>query len=202
MRKLLTTKYNNMDIVITRYIGIRGTALAARFGYEELCKRYPKWLIDEAADFDQNLRYESGQLPEIGIAISEGAIYAEEYTEFGVFEALFQMSKTLKCGIRVGIKDIPVKQETVEVAEYFKANPYAMYSGYSAVIVSDSGVSLINRLYEAGIPAVIVGYTTEDNDKILINEDEESFLPHIRKDELKNILGRKEYHERTDLNHS
>lgn len=191
-----------MDIIVTRYIGIRGTALAARFGYENLLKRYPKWLVDEAAAFDEDLLYEDDVMPEIGISLKEGAVYAEEYTEFGVFEALFQMSKAIKHGIRVGIKDIPIKQETVEIAEFFKANPYAMYSGYSAVIVSDNGVSLCERLIDEGIPAVIVGHTTDDNDKILINEDEESFLPHIRKDELKIILGRKEYHERTDLNHS
>lgn len=189
-----------MDIIITGYIGIRGTAILAGSRYDTLRERLPKWLVDEATDFDKDTeyRYDGAKLKEIGISLSEGAVYAEEFTEFGVFEALFEMSKVLKTGLEVNIRDIPIKQETVEVCEALKANPYTLFSGVAAVIVSKDGTSLAGRLEEAGIPAFVVGHTTGDNDKVLINADERSFLPHVRKDELKNILGRKEYYERTN----
>lgn len=190
-----------MDVLVTRYIGIRGTAIIARARYDELIKRYPEWLVNEACSFDEGI----GEMPELLSADNSfdnydeaNVIYAKEYVEFGIFEALFQMSKELKCGLEINIKDIPIKQETVEICEAVGANPYALYSGYSAVMVADDGVRLQRELESRGIPAFIIGHTTSDNDKILINEDERSFLPHIRKDELKNILGRREYHERTD----
>lgn len=208
-----------MDIIISKYIGIRGTAILARERREELLSRYPEWIIDEAASFDNDLedyQIENDQMEEalnegssikddskilkdVKIALDRGASYAKEYTEFGVFEALFQMAKTLKCGIRVNIKDIPIRQETVEVSEFLGVNPYALYSGNSAIIVANDGAKIVSKLKENGIVARIAGYTTkDDNDKIVINEDERGFLQHIRKDELKNILGRRDYHERTD----
>lgn len=189
-----------MDVIITGYIGIRGTAILARSRYEELLRRLPKWLVDEASCFDKDTeyRYNEDELKEVSISLSEGAVYAKEFTEFGVFEALFEMSKELKAGLEIITRDIPVKQETVEVCEALKANPYTLYSGVAAVIVAEDGKSLVSKLEEANVPAFIVGHTTRDNDKVLINEDERSFLPHVRKDELKNILGRKEYYERTN----
>ena len=190
-----------MEILITRYIGIIGTGIMGKVRRQELLARYPEWFVNEAASFDDEVsmnRNSSGELPEIDCAMNNGAVYASEYFEFGVYEALFAMSKELKCGLRIRLKDIPIKQETVEICELLSVNPYALYSGYSSVIVTDNGESLKLKLEDMGIPAAIVGYTTTDNDKKVINEDEESFLPHIRKDELKNLLGRKEYHERTD----
>ena len=172
----------------------------ARSKYNELLKKVPKWLADEAGLFDEGINegYQNSVLKEIDIALSNKAVYAKEYVEFGVFEALFALSKELKTGLLIDIKAIPIKQETVEVCEALGCNPYALYSGYSAVIATPCGEELKNILAEAGILANIVGHTTDNNDKILINEDERSFLPHIRKDELKNILGRREYYERTD----
>lgn len=203
-----------MDIIVTRYIGIKGTAILANARYEELLTRYPNWLIDEAKRFADGIEdlyaaknfedisnEEDIILSEINIAFSKGAVYAKEYTEFGIFEALFQMSKELKTGLWTNIKDIPIKQETVEVSDFFKVDPYAMFSGVSAVIVipSEKTVDLMEALNLADIPAVKIGETVPGNDKVVINEDERSFLKHIRKDELKNLLGRKEYYERTNL---
>jgi len=186
-----------MDILITKYIAIHGTAILARDKSEELRLRLPNWLVDEAAMFDTVVR--NNELLEIEIALNNGAVYAREYYEFGIFEALFQMSKELRCGLIADIRKIPIKQETVEICEALNANPYSMFSGYSAVIATENGERLRSLLEQADIPAVIVGYTTDNNDKIIVNGDESGFLQHIRKDELKNILGRKEYYERTDF---
>lgn len=181
-----------MDVLVTRYIGIRGTAILAREYRDDLVNRYPKWLIDEACQFDSYLNSSDSQLSD------ENVIYSKEYTEFGVFEALFQMSRELKCGLEINIKDIPIKQETVEICEFTGVNPYALYAGYSSVVVAKDGKKAVEFYEKNGIPATIVGTTTEDNDKIVINEDERGFLPHIRKDELKTKLGRRLYYERTD----
>lgn len=190
-----------MDIIVSSYIGKRGTAILARQKYDELITRYPSWLIETACNLDGDTDevYDNGVIKDVTISLSNDAAYAKEYNEFGIFEALFQMSKTLKCGIRVNIKEIPIRQETVEVCEFLEVNPYALFSGKSAVIVSDDGARIVTELLQNGINAKIIGYTTkEDNDKIVINGEDRGFLQHIRKDELKNILGRREYHERTD----
>lgn len=203
-----------MDVLVTRYIGIRGTAILAREYRDDLVNRYPKWLIDEACQFDSYLNNSDSHSSDFHMSDSdifdscihniengfedENIIYCKEYTEFGIFEALFQMSRELKCGLEINIKDIPIKQETVEICEFTGVNPYALYAGYSSVVVAKDGKKAVEFYEKNGIPATIVGTTTEDNDKIVINEDERGFLPHIRKDELKTKLGRRLYYERTD----
>lgn len=186
-----------MDVLVTKYIGIIGTAILARERREELLKKLPEWLVDEAACFDED--YNTNPVTEVGLSMEHGAIYAKEYTEFGIFEALFQMSKELKTGLRIDIKSIPVKQETVEVCEIIGVNPYALFSGNSAVVVTKDGQEMKEFLESMNIPAQIVAQTADNNDKIVVNDEECGFLQHIRKDELKNILGRKEYYERTDF---
>ena len=207
-----------MDVVITKYIGIYGTGILAEYKEDELRERLPEWLVDEAKCFtcrtekckiacsdqesNEDAAYNQEEIalletPEISISLSEGAVYAKEYKEFGVLEALFSMSKELKTGLEINIEDIPVKQETVEVCEALDINPYELYSGGSAVIVIDNGMTLVSVLEEAGIPACVVGHTTNNNDKIVINGDERGFLPHVRKDELKRLLGSKTFYERT-----
>lgn len=186
-----------MDVLVTGYIGARGTAILAQEYETDLLKRYPEWLVERAKNFSEE--FGECNISDASVINSLNAEYAESYTEFGIFEALFQMSKSLKCGLRINIKDIPIRQETIEICEELSVNPYALYSGNSMIIVCTNSGEVINRLADSNIKATLVGYTTcEDNDKILINGDERSFLQHIRKDELKNKLGRKMYYERTD----
>ena len=188
-----------MDIIVTRFIGILGTAILAREFESGLRTRYPKWLVDEAISFDDDVdRIEENDIDVIK-SMGDRIAYLGRYTEFGVFEALFQMSRFLKCGMDIEIKSIPIKQETVEVCEFTGADPYLLYSGVSCVLACENGEDIIRELAGHDIPAFKVGITTSTNDKIVINESERGFLPHVRKDELKRILGKKVYYERTDF---
>ncbi len=79
-----------MDIVVTRYIGIRGTAILAREKQDELIKRYPLNLVEEAMAFDEGLSglYLEGTeddnkcliLKDITIALSAMSIASEPPT--------------------------------------------------------------------------------------------------------------------------
>ncbi len=177
-----------MDIVITRYIGIRGTAILARKFREKLLERLPEALVNEACAFDEGLP-EKDELPDDPGLSADGIAYIKEYDRFGIYEALFQLSRALRCGLDIGTGKIPIKQETIEVCEVLGANPYALYSGYSCVIACRDGEALVKELEESGIPAVIVGKTNDSNDKFLINKEEKGYLPHIRTDELERLKG-------------
>lgn len=51
-----------------------------------------------------------------------------------------------------------------------------MKSSGSIIIACDNGTDMVNALNEEGIPAVIIGRTTDNNGKILRNEDEIRYL--------------------------
>ena len=85
------------------------------------------------------------------------------------------------------MKKIPIRQETVEICEYFDVNPYKILSGGCLLIATEDGNGLVMELEKANIPAVIIGKATDGNDRVLLNEDERRFLETTQTDELHTI---------------
>ena len=87
----------------------------------------------------------------------------------------------------VNIKKIPVKQETIEICEYFDINPYEIDSAGSLLMVTERGEELVLKLQKAGIPAEVIGKTMPGNDRILINGEERRYLEPMRRNESEKI---------------
>ncbi len=173
------------DIVVSKHIALEGTAMLASTRKAELSQRYPMPFIDNAAGFKKymNIRKEAE------IAISAGVSAIHDISNGGIFAALWEMSEKGGCGLYVDLKKIPVRQETIEICEFFEANPYQMLSGGALLMASDNGKELAEKLMEADIPAVVIGSFKEGNDRMIINDDEERFLELPQSDEINRILG-------------
>ena len=113
---------------------------------------------------------------EAAVAMKHGVAAMHDISEGGIFTALWDFAEGSGCGFEVDLKRIPLRQETVEIAEFFHLNPYTMKSSGSIIIACDNGTDMVNALNEEGIPAVIIGRTTDNNGKILRNEDEIRYL--------------------------
>lgn len=82
------------------------------------------------------------------------------------------------------LKKIPVRQETIEVCEFFGINPYQLISSGCMLMAAEDGNLLVRELEKAGIPATIIGKATAGNDRVLLNEEERRFLEPPKADEL------------------
>ena len=151
---------------------------------EELLTRYPRSLVEDAKNFDAFLSV----LPESRVAVRNGAVAMHDITEGGVFGALWELSVSAGVGIEVDLKKIPIRQETVEVCEFYDLNPYCLISSGSMLIVAENGYDCVKALEEEGIHAVVIGKTTDNNDKAVLNEGEKRFLEAPKPDELYKIL--------------
>lgn len=109
-------------------------------------------------------------------------------SEGGIFGALWEIGAASKAGMEVDLQKIMLKQETVEICEFFDINPYMLISGGCMLMVTDHGNMLADRLNEAGIPASVIGRIKEGNDKIILNGEERRFLEPPRADELYKAL--------------
>ena len=172
-----------MDIVATKWIGLEGTAILAREKEEELRSRYAQPFIDNAKVFGQMMSI----LPEAAVAVKSGASAMHDVSEGGVFGALWELAESAGVGLEIDIKKIPIRQETIEVCEFFDVNPYKLLSGGCLLIATEDGNGLVMELEKADIPAVIIGKATDSNDRVLINEDERRFLETTQTDELYQI---------------
>lgn len=168
------------EIVVSKWIGLEGTAILADRKKQQLLTRYPAHLVEEAEGFDRYLSI----LPEAMIAVRSGVKVLHDVSEGGIMAALWELADSSGVGLQVDLKKLPIRQETVEVCEFCNANPYELLGGGSLLMVTDEGDALVEALQEVGIPAVVVGRITDSNDRIIMNEDEKRYLDKPKMDEI------------------
>ena len=164
------------DLVITKWIGLEGTAILADAFQEKLLKRYPAYLVEEAKSFEKYFSI----VEEARIAAAHGGMAMHDLSMGGVFGALWELAEGAGMGLIVDLKKIPIRQETVEVCEVCGVNPYEMRSGGSLLVTTDDGEALVSALEAIGIAATIVGKLTEGQDRILQNGEEVRYLDRPR----------------------
>ena len=168
------------EIVMTKWLGLEGTAVIAQGSMERLCGRYPADIVEEAADFYRYLSV----VPEAATAVKSDASYLHVVREGGVYGALWELAAVNGVGLVVDLKRIPVRQETIEVCEFFDLNPYELMAGGSLLIVTPDGRGLVQALENAGVPAAVIGHTTQGNDRVIRHGEESRFLEPANGDEL------------------
>lgn len=172
------------DILVTKWIGLEGTSIIAKEKEQELSARYPLSLIKTAQGFDQYLSV----LPEAAGAVKSGVSAMHDVTEGGIFGALWELAESSGVGLEIDLKKIPVKQETIEVCEFFGINPYELISSGCMLMASSDGNTLVRELEKNGIHAVIIGKAVDGNDRVLLNEEERRFLEPPKTDELYKVV--------------
>lgn len=168
------------DIVVSKWIALEGTTVLATYDTQRLMSRYPRALVEEAASFERYLSV----LPEARIALRMGASALHDASEGGIFRALWELAESAGGGLRVELKKLPIRQETVEVCEFYRLNPYELLSGGSLVMAVEDGNALVEALKRAGIPASLVGKITGDHDRVILNEEETRYLERPGADEI------------------
>ena len=172
------------DIVMTKWAGLEGTAIIAAAREQELLSKYNSGFIDGAKKMIDDISV----VPEARIAREHKATSMHDATEGGVFGALWEIGTASKVGLEVDLQKITLRQETVEICEFYDLNPYMLISSGSMLIVTDRANQLVEHLQEAGITAAVIGHITEGNDRIIKNGEERRFLEPPKSDELYKVM--------------
>ena len=172
------------EIIMTKWMGLSGTSSLAIENEEQLLTKYPTFFIKEAQSYEKYYSI----IPEAATAVKSGVSAMHDVSGGGVFGALWELAENAGVGLIVSLKKIPVKQETIEICEFFDLNPYELRADGSLLAVTDDGDELIRKLKKQGISASVIGKITDGNDRIVMNEDETRFLEPPRTDELLKVL--------------
>lgn len=173
-----------MDIVVSKWVGIEGTMIFAKEKEAELKEHFPADFVDTAIGFERYLSV----VPEAAVATQSSVAAMHDVTEGGLFGALWEMAEASGVGLEIDLKKIPIRQETVEICEYFDVNPYGLISSGMMLMAAADGNALVLALQEAGIPATVIGKATEGNDRVIIRDEERRFLEPPKTDELYKVL--------------
>lgn len=173
-----------MDIIVTGYVGLEGTAILANEKRAELETRFSKAFIDKSAAYIDHI----STAMEAASAIGAGVAAIHDASQGGIFGALWDMAEASGIGLDIDLKKLPIRQDTIEISEFFDINPYKLLSGGSLIIIAADGTSVVRELEKTGQNAVIVGATTDSNDRVLISGEERRFLETAQTDEIYKVF--------------
>ena len=167
------------ELIVTRWIALAGTGMIADRYETELKRRFPASLVDTAKRFA-----DSGGLPEqLQLAGRCGACALQALSWGGILGALWEMAEQAGVGLEIDLRRIPIRQETVEICEYFDVNPYYLYSEGALLIGTERAGTLAAAFTDAGIPAAVIGYAASGRKRIIRNGEGIGYLNRPQPDE-------------------
>ena len=170
-----------MEIIAVGCIALSGTAEAISRCRDQLNKRFRQDLLDTAEKL-----YSGSKI--INCADNSLADIAIEAGRGGIFAALWDIAEELDCGLYINLKSIPVYQETIEICNYLDINPYELESKGLYLLAVEKGYEICEKLNNEGYIAKIIGHTTKNNDRIVVNGELIRYIEKNRgKDELERI---------------
>ena len=173
----------DQDIVLLKWIGLEGTFRVMREKEEELSKRFVPTFLNEIQMLEPEIFSEKA----LFLAKDFGVSAMHQITSGGILAALWEFAESSDVGMEVDLKKMSIKQETVEVCEYFHLNPYQLTSAGSVLIATDRGEELVSKFAEKGIQARVLGRTTVDKARVILGGEEKRFLDRPAADELLKI---------------
>ncbi|MBP3663717.1 MAG: hypothetical protein J6J03_01010 [Tyzzerella sp.] len=173
----------DQDIVLLKWIGLEGTFRVMREKEEELSKRFVPTFLNQIQMLEPEIFSEKA----LFLAKDFGVSAMHQITSGGILAALWEFAESSDVGMEVDLKKMSIKQETVEVCEYFHLNPYQLTSAGSILIATDRGEELVAKFAEEGIWATILGRTTVDKARVILGGEEKRYLDRPAADELLKI---------------
>ena len=172
------------EIVMTKWIGLEGTAIIAKEKEEELLERYNQSFLNKAKRMTESISLDR----DIEIAKEAGVTSIYPLGQGGIFACLWEMGENRQSGLVVDLHKILLKQETVEICEFYNINPYMLMSSGSMLMISDKAYYLVKKFEAEGIEASVIGFMTENNDRLVISGEECRYLVTPKRDELYKLV--------------
>ena len=177
-----------MDIIMTGYVALGGISCILNNYEEKLKTVLPLSLINSAKTVISEIHSGHGIEKAISQSDKDALIYAAK--EGGVYKALWDIAEHYNIpGLVVYLKKMAIKQEFIEISEYFNINPYMLNAEGVYIIMSEHGNRLCRELRSRGIVCSVIGYTTDNKDRVIINNDEVKYIDSRIKDELTKLEG-------------
>lgn len=172
------------EILLAGWIGMEGMLRILEETEEELEQRFSKAFLEQIRGYKEMLF--------LGKRLTEedrrAARYSCQVADGGILSALWDLALELGAGVDLDLKTFPLLQETIEVCEHYRVNPYQLASSGAFLLVTEDGSGMAEQLTKRGIPCAVIGRVTDSNDKIIRNGEEVRYIDRPSPDEIWKIL--------------
>ncbi|MCR4671893.1 MAG: hypothetical protein K5637_01480 [Lachnospiraceae bacterium] len=165
-------------IVMTGFAGWQGTLRLAERYEEKLLRHYSRDFLApvlpaRSGNGVEDTAAAANAMKVVRAAASAGAAEISACGSGGVYAGLWELGKQAGLGLSAILAAIPVRQETIEVSDYFNCDPYVLESLGTFLIACEDAEFLTEELARAGVPAVQIGSFTEGSDRVVIGREED-----------------------------
>ena len=167
------------ELLLCGYAGLEGTLHILDESEEELGTRFVPAFLEKA-----KLLREKLVLPDQIRSVKEQVSDIRQIGSGGILAALWELGEELQTGFDIDFSKIALKQETVEICEFYQLNPYLMTSAGSFLLVTGQSEEVIACLAEQGVSAVRLGCMKDQNARVIKNGEETRYLDRPAADEL------------------
>ena len=115
------------------------------------------------------------------------SIYCEEMGEGGILNALWYMAEACATGFEIGLKKIPIDQQTVEVLETYDINPYYARSRGTWLALTDDPAAFESVLHRAQISYGKIGTANDTKKRTILNGESVRYLNRPQREELEKL---------------
>lgn len=169
------------ELLMCGYAGLEGTLRILSESRADLSMRFTDTFLDEAERLEDEL-----VTPEqvLRVFAADGNAAVRQIGSGGILAALWELFEQEQAGFEIDMHRIALKQETVEICEFFRLNPYQMTSAGSFLILTERADEVLAVLEDAGAHAVRLGTAGRQNARVIRNGEETRYLDRPAPDEL------------------
>lgn len=172
------------DIVMAGYTGCLGTRLIAEGKYNELVKHFSESYIDGLFSYNDDISIDAAAK----LMAESDVCYMHDVSWGGVYGALWQLGAAIKRGMSIDNFKLPIRQETIEICEFFNINPYLLDGTGALLGVFSDSQTAVKRLLENKIPASVIGKVTIDKGRVAMAGIDERYLQPPSHDEIYKVI--------------
>lgn len=167
------------DIVLLGWTGLEGTLRILAEQEEALGKRFVPAFLHQTKALEEELYI----LDHIKRLRKYPVTAIQQIGSGGIFAALWELTESAGIGMEIEMKQISIRQETVEICEFVHRDPYRMTSCGSALITVKDSEPVIDELQRAGARATKLGVTTNTPVRVILGQTEKRYLDRPQPDE-------------------
>ena len=179
------------EILLCGYAGLEGTLRILDEAEEELKNRFVPSFLAKAKELKKDLVLPSAiqtacRLKERRRRRHRNPLVSavRQVGSGGILAALWDLAEMSGTGLEADMRSIRLRQETVEICEYFQLNPYQMTSAGCFLLAADHAEEVIEVLEGAGARAGRLGVARAQNARVITSGEEVRYLDRPAPDEL------------------
>ena len=179
------------EIILCGYAGLEGTLRILDEAEEELKNRFVPSFLANAKGLKKDLVLPSAIQTACGLkreaekGTQKSLVSAvRQVGSGGILAALWDLSEMSGTGLEADMRSIRLRQETVEICEYFNLNPYQMTSAGCFLLAADRAEEVIEVLEGAGARAGRLGVARAQKARVITSGEEVRYLDRPAPDEL------------------